>query len=266
MRFATWNLSHAVKRSGRRRSLAWKHLASLGVDVAMVQEAGLPIHEVTRSISAKNPDKRDWGTAVVTYGPALSELNHVRSKLRRDVAFPIPDAARPGTLAIAVVDVPGLLPIIAVSLYGKLRYAAQSVLRAASDLLPIFDSRLGRRVILAGDLNMHTASMNAVERARTVAVLGFLEALGLKDLVREAKTKGVLTQSAAPCPCEFQPCSHVRTHRHPRHSTRAVGNCDYMYATDEMAKRLESLVIMNGDHDPAWNHSDHAPMIAKIRL
>ena len=232
----------------------------------MVQEAGLPIPGVSGSICATNPKNRNCVTAVISYGPTLSDLEQpMRSKWGRK-AFSIPDAARPGTLALAKVDVPGARRILAVSLYGRLRYAAQSVLLAVSDLLPIFDTPLGKRVVLAGDLNMHTASGNRAERARTVPILGLLEAFGLRNLVREAKSKGVLTQGSAPCPCGLEDCSHVRTHRHPRHRPEAIGNSDYMYATDELAARLNSLLIMNGDDDSAWSHSDHAPMIAEFRF
>jgi hypothetical protein len=132
MRFATWNLSHAVKRNPARRSGAWRYLASLGADVVMVQEAGLSILGVSGRILGTNPENRDWVNAVVSYGPTLSELEQpVRSKWGRNLAFRIPDAARPGTLALATVVVPGARPVLAVSLYGRLRYAAQSVLRGS---------------------------------------------------------------------------------------------------------------------------------------
>jgi len=271
MRFATWNLSHAVKRGVDRRARAWRHLASLRADVAIVQEAGRPITGESASIIGAHPQLRDWVTAVVSYGPAIRELDQpVRPTWNRNAKFTIPDAARPGTLAVAVVDVPGARPVVAVSLYGMLRYADQSVLRAASDLMPLFDTPQGRRVVLAGDLNIHTHSNDAAERRRAGPILGLLESFGLRDLVRHAKSRGVLTQGAQlylePCPCGLEDCSHVRTHRHPRHAPGSMANNDYMYATEELASQLESLTIMNGDDDPAWQHSDHAPMIARFRF
>jgi endonuclease/exonuclease/phosphatase family metal-dependent hydrolase len=213
----------------------------------MVQEAGLPIQDVTASISADNPRGRTWLTAVVSYGLPLAPLEQpVRPVRNADLKFSIPDAARPGTLALAAFDVPGVGSVLAVSLYGKLRYAAQSVLRAASDLLPIFQAEVGRHVVLAGDLNMHTAVNDEGIRSRTMHILGLLESFGLCDLVRDAKMKGLLTHGAAPGPCKYQPCSHVRTHRHSRHEREAIGSIDYMFATLELAARLMSLVVMNG--------------------
>ena len=41
-----------------------------------------------------------------------------------------------------------------------------------------------------------------------------------------------------------------------------MANNDYMFATEELADRLESVTVMNGDNDSAWTHSDHAPMVA----
>ena len=76
MRFATWNLSHAVKRGRDQRAEAWRHLASLETDVAMVQEAGQPITGVTASVVGADRQQKDWVTAVVSYGPLLLELTN----------------------------------------------------------------------------------------------------------------------------------------------------------------------------------------------
>ena len=271
MQFATWNLSHAVKRGKDRRANAWRYLASLGVDVAMVQEAGKPIAHVESSIVGPKRKPNDWVTAVVSYSPSLRELDQpVRPSWGRGLEFRIPDAARDGTLAVALVDIPGARPIVAVSLYGMLRYADQSILRAASDLLPIFDTPLGKRVVLSGDFNLHTHSNSMPERRRAGPILALLESFGLCDMVRRAKETGVLKQGPQehlePCPCGLPDCTHVRTHRHSRHAQGTMANNDYMYASEDLAARLESLEILNGDADPSWRHSDHAPLIARFAL
>src|SRR5262249_37655868 len=95
MNFATWNLSHAVKRDKRRRSEAWEHLATLGAEIAIVQEAGLPIVCVVSSIVGPNVKGLDWVTAVVSYGPKIRELDlPVRPSWNRKLGFRIPDVAR----------------------------------------------------------------------------------------------------------------------------------------------------------------------------
>ena len=66
-RVATWNMSRAVKRGTARRAGAWRHLASLAVDIAIVQEAGLPIGEVVDSTIGPDPEDRNWVTGAVSY-------------------------------------------------------------------------------------------------------------------------------------------------------------------------------------------------------
>lgn len=269
MRIVSWNLSHAVKHDAERRSAAWRHLASLAPDVAISQECGLPIPGAVSSVVAPTAPAADWATAVVSYGPEIRELDQpLRPAWNLSIEFRIPDAARPGTLAVAEAKLSGTEPVVVASLYGRLRYADQSVLRAASDILPVFDTALGRRVVFAGDLNIHTHSNDRAERRRAGPILGVLESFGLCDLVRRAKRAGILQQGLQEClqdcPCGSPDCSHVRTHRHPRHSPGAMANNDYMFATEELASRLTSLTVMNGDADLAWRHSDHAPIVAEF--
>lgn len=271
MRFVTWNLSHAVKRGTERRKRAWEHLARLGADVALVQEAGLPVVGGAANVVGRNKEGADWGPAVVSYGPPLREIDQpIRPSWNRNATFNIPRAARHGTLAVAVVTAPDGKPVVAVSLYGKLRYADQSVLRAASDLLPLFDTPLATRVIVGGDLNIHTHSGAPAERRRAGPILAVLESFGLVDLVRDAKAKGVLRQGdqahLQACPCGLADCSHVRTHRHGKHLPGTMANNDYLFATDALVHRLELVTINNGDTDVAWQHSDHAPIIADFQL
>lgn len=270
MKFTTWNLSHAVKRGRLRRLDAWRHLANLATDVALVQEAGLPISNGHASIVAPN-GPANWVTAVVTYGPRIYDLDQpIRTRWNRSVEFRIPDAARPGTMALAMVEVQTQAPIMAVSLYGKLMYADQSVLRAASDLMPVFDSQVGRRVLLGGDLNTHTQSRLSAQRRRAAAVLALLESYGLCNLVSYAKREGLLKQGSQhdlqPCPCDEADCSHVRTHRHRSSPPGTMANNDYLFATSELVAKLSSVTVLNGDDDSSWSHSDHAPIVAEFDL
>ena len=98
MRFATWNPSHAVKRGREQRTEAWRHLASLGIDIAMVQEAGQPITDVKASIVGADRQQRDWVTAVVSHGPSLLELDQpLKPWWNSRLESRIPDAARDDT-------------------------------------------------------------------------------------------------------------------------------------------------------------------------
>src|SRR4051812_43733933 len=95
VRFATWNMSHAVKKDAARRAAGWGHLRDLRVDVAMVQEAGLPLLDVAGQVleqpDPREPRRGDWRTAVVSYRPTLTGLTQSPATGR---AFHVPDAAR----------------------------------------------------------------------------------------------------------------------------------------------------------------------------
>ncbi|MGA9532291.1 MAG: hypothetical protein WBR18_06200, partial [Anaerolineales bacterium] len=206
MKIATWNLSHAVKRSAERRKKGWDFLASLSVDIAMTQEAGLPIGSAESSIIGEKIGEVNWATAVVSYGPKIGRLEQpIRPSWDRNAEFYIPDAARGGTLAIAVAESWDDVPIIVISLYGRLRYADQSVLRAASDILPIFDTSLRRRVVIGGDFNIHTHSNVRSERRRAGPILSVLESFGFYDLVRYSMDNSMFSQGEQKdlqlCPC-----------------------------------------------------------------
>ena len=270
VKIATWNLSHGVKRGAVSRASGWAHLRSLEADVALVQEAGIPTPSAS-SVVAEDPTGRGWGTAVVSDRLVVRPLDGpIRPAWNRQVVFRIPDAARPGSLAVGLVDPGDGIDIVAISLYGMLRYADQSILRAASDILPIFDTPLRRRVIIGGDWNIHTHSNDPGERARAGPILAVLEAFGLRDLVAQAYRSGTLLQGPQAhldtCPCGIDRCTHVRTHRHSGHTAGAMANNDYLFATAELADRLDSILVMNGDDDAVWTHSDHAPIIAWFGL
>lgn len=271
MSIATWNMSHAVKRDAARRAAAWAHLRNLGLDVGLVQEAGLPVPGDLEATSATAPAKPDCGTAVVSFAGRVEPLEQpIRPTWNRNAEFRIPDAARPGTLAVALIQTTDKVPIVAVSLYGMLRYADQSILRAASDLLPIFDTTLRTRVVVGGDFNLHTQSNEPGERARARPIFDLLEAFGLRDAIRVAHRGGLLVQGAQsvllPCPCAETDCTHVRTHRHPQHRPGTMANNDYFFATVDLIDRLQGVEVHNGDADAAWTHSDHAPVVATFDL
>jgi exonuclease III len=157
-------------------------------------------------------------------------------------------------------------PFLAISVYGMLRYADQSLLRVASDLVPLFDTRSGRRVVLGGDFNIHTHSNDPAERRRAGPILAVFESLGLVNLVERAMSNDTLEQGPRdpilPCPCQREGCSHVRTHRHRGHAPGEMANNDYLFASPAIADRLVGLSVMNGDNDPAWSYSDHCPLVA----
>ena len=108
-----------------------------------------------RAVYGEIAGHRNWGSAVVALDPAVSiePIRSVRNpwSSRRYLL----DQSHPGSVAVARLTVPGIQPITLVSVYGLLDGSAlASMHRVVADLLPLFDSPDGARVILGGDLNV----------------------------------------------------------------------------------------------------------------
>ena len=85
----------------------------------------------------------------------------------------------PGSVAVARLTVAGIEPITLVSVYGVMDGSSVStMLRIMADLVPLFDSPDGARVILGGDFNVSRAGKDARYLARSEAVLGAIRSLG----------------------------------------------------------------------------------------
>ena len=94
-------------------------------------------------------------------------------------------------MAIARVTIPDVQPITVVSVYNVIDdvYAQTTLLRIIADLIPLFDSADGARVILGGDLNMSTAQKAGPDLERASGILEALKGLGLRDLAEQPLTE-----------------------------------------------------------------------------
>lgn len=207
----TWNLNHwrqTLLPVDTRRG-AWQRLATpvadggLGEQIALLQDSSLP-HWIPRerAIFGELAGHRNWGSAVVALDPSVGSepIVSVRNPWSRR-RFRL-DAALPGCTAVARVTIPSLQPLTVVSVYGVFEGSAlASMHRVVADLLPLFDSPDGARVILGGDLNVTRATTDPKYLARAEALLDAVTALGLV----EAKTV-VLARPAPPadCPCRAE--------------------------------------------------------------
>jgi hypothetical protein len=117
------------------------------------------------------------------------------------------------------------------------------------------DSKLRHRVIVGGDLN-RSSQLPPPERDRHRNVFDRFKTLGLVDLT--GLTAGSRAALAG-CPCGEDPCTHVQTFRRMR---TAPYQDDWLFASNRLADRVESLVVHNGPDSAAWDHSDHAPIQA----
>lgn len=260
LRVATWNLNHwrqPLLPVDTRRG-AWAHLEEgIGAQVALVQEAVPPAGlSRDRAVYGELAGHRNWGSAVVALDPAVSiePIRSVRNpwSKRRYLL----DAAHPGSTAVARVTVPGIQPITVVSVYGVFEGTALSSMhRIVADLLPLFDSPDGARVILGGDLNVTQSSKDARYLDRADALLAGVTSLGLV----EAKT--VVTAPPAPavdCSCGKggEGCGHI--------GTWGRSELDHLYVSPALAPQVTGLTVDTSCVDEGL--SDHVPLVLDLAL
>ena len=251
VRVATWNMNH-WRRSDGERAAGWKFLRDLELDLALVQEAVPPPDVTVVARSGGIGPTRHWGSAVVSYAGGLAEITSVRSPFGKAVL----DLCQTFPGSVAVAHDRGDHPTVFVSVYGVLDagYAITTMHRILSDLTPLLDSPLGKRVILGGDLNAST-QLPGKDRARHRNLFERFMTLGLIDLL------GLTADERPPlqdCPCEDVPCRHVRTQRHSR--SAVPWHNDYLFATKPLADRLVTCEPLT-QPDP-WHLSDHCPVVA----
>ena len=256
IRIVSWNMSH-WQQTPAQRAAAWDYLGSLHPDFALLQEAVprddlAPTHCVYRPGGIGN--RRPWGSAVISFAGPITEVVELPAS---PSAQPVPlQHTYPGSVAVALCE-PGLTLI---SAYGLIEngYAVATVHKQLSDLTPLFDSKFGRRVVLAGDLNVSTQlkepdrsrHRNARERFGT---LGLTECLGLERPSRER---------LADCPCEDDPCRHVRTQRHG--NSDVPWQNDYFFVSRSLVATVQACFAADGGQADSWDLSGHCPVILEV--
>ena len=268
-RVATWNTNH-WQRSLENRERTWAHVAGLGVDAALLQE-WVPPRNLGRErvVWRELGGSRRWGSAIVTFGPVIDEVTHARSRYAQH-AYALLNA-QPGAVAIARAHPEGAAPVTLVSVYGVMDpYVQTTLFRIVADLIPLFDSADGRRVVLGGDLNLTTAVRAADELAkrnleRYRAILHAVESLGLVNLFRAARS---CPQPTPGCPCDGSDCYHVQTHRNKNligtPHEQLPGHLDYLFASPDLARACTRIWL--DDADPQWQLSDHRAVLAEFEL
>jgi hypothetical protein len=136
-------------------------------------------------------------------------------------------------VAIAGVHVPGIAPLTAVSLYNVLDGSPTANLpRITAELVPLFDSVDGDRVILGGDFNVYGAVATG-RGTRAAAIFGLLESLGLHPV-------GTLSipRPAASAEC---PCGSGGNHAHI--PTWKGLDLDHFFVTASLQAQVASLAV-----------------------
>jgi exonuclease III len=253
-RVVSWNMSHWQETPGQRAD-AWNYLSSLKADFALLQET-VPSADLSSEFCVYRSEgidsNRKWGSAVVSFAGHIEAVqdakpHHGTSAVNLHRTFP-------GSIAIAKTE--GGLTMVSLYTILDQGYAITTLHRQLSDLTPLFDSSLGHRVILAGDLNISTQfpepdrsrHRNALERLLT---FNLVDALSLDRPSREPLKD---------CPCGDEPCLHVQTQRHGR--SKIPWQNDYFFVSREIVPTVRAC-YPNNDGYP-WELSDHCPVILEF--
>lgn len=258
----TWNMDH-WKRTVQQRKDAWAYLDSkTGADIMLLQESGVPTGMPrTRYVHRELAGSRPWGSAVVAFSDAvdleLEEIDAVRSRYssRRFSML----GSIPGTMIVARADFPGIGPITCISVYGVINvYAQTTMFRIVADLIPLFDSSDGKRVVLGGDFNVTDAIRgDATVLPRWKAILNAVESLGLVNLAKVASDRPA---SIPKCLCGYEKCYHLHTYTWKGNQGTQL---DWLYATPDLANHCTRIRL---DHEVFGKLSDHAPIIADFNV
>ena len=257
-RVVSWNMNHwrQPTRPEDTRAKGWDYLQTeLRPDVALLQETVPPPSLDSRSVIYREiADYRPWGSAIVTRtGLPLETIWAVPTRFSRR-RFQLANTF-PGSVAIGEVTLEEIAPITVISVYNVIDvYAQTTLLRIVADLIPLFDSAKGSRVILAGDLNVAMTTQDPYYLQRGGAILGVLKGLGLVEVTEIARRRPTPWPD---CPCGAKgACSHLRTWQ--------VHELDHAYVSESLRDQVESVSV---DQDAVIRGlSDHAPLVIDLAL
>ena len=252
------------KRTAQQRKDAWAYLNSkAGADIMLLQESVAPTGMPrTRYVHRELAGSRPWGSAVVACSDAedidLKEIDAVRTRYGATRFSML--GSIPGTVIVARADFPGIGPITCISVYGAINvYAQTTMFRIVADLIPLFDSSDGKRVVLGGDFNVTDAIRgNSVELPRYRAILNAVESLGLVNLAK------VVSDRPPPIPgclcAAKEDCYHLHSYTW---SDNQGTQLDWLYATPALAKHCTGIRL---DREVVGKLSDHAPIVADFNV
>jgi len=255
----------------------WDQLAASEVDVALLQEAPVPVGPWEGKV-APNPGA-GWGTAgwlkpLRTAVVAVSEMTRLEPRSLTTQEERTPGAllvSRRGTLAVADVDVDNER-ITLVSMYAAWEgarpgpiYADSSAHRLLSDLSGIVNDASSHRIIAAGDLNIlhrYGDYGDPYWAARYATVFDRAEPMGLRFVGPQAPDG----RQANPWPAELPedslnvPTFHT-SRRDPMGATRQL---DFVFTSHALADRL-SVRALNADPNE-WGPSDHCRLAIELQI
>jgi hypothetical protein len=186
-------------------------------------------------------------------GLALEEVWAVKTRFSRR-RFQLANTF-PGSVAVGEVALDGVAPITFVSVYNVGdTYHETTLMRVIADLVPLFDSAKGSRVVLAGDLNMSVATADPRYRRRASAVLTALESLGLVEVTEVARSQ---PDPRTECPCALvKPCRHIPT-------WNGI-DLDHVYVSESLRDQVATFSVRNEVVERGL--SDHSALVVDLEL
>ena len=237
----------------------WGYLnETIDADIAVLTEAKPDLPSSYQQVYQEGGigPRRRWGTIVATRSPyTLVETRYVSDAFGTDDLY----LTHPGTVVVCDVLRDGERLLTVVGIYAltvddegvKVGHGWFSATNILVDLLPLFDTRDDKGIIVGGDLNLWP---NDVDE--------FLPKYRLVDLVEFTAEE---RQTTPECVCESsKPCRHIWTH-----NNSFAGNfqqIDYLFATEDLARRMVSLTGGPDAFPDIWEWSDHAPLVAEFEL
>ena len=262
MQLATWNLNTPFTPAASRLS-QWNWLTTrVGADVAVLTEAQLPSEGLPDGWHAVHKEggigpRRRWGTVIAARnGYQLWDITDGEPGRN---GFELSHAC-PGTVTVADVLKNGKTVVTVVGLYAmttdgqgrKTGNGYASLQEILADLKPLFASDRRKRLILAGDLNLWPDDLPDELYD------------GFYDSVLETEKSRWEMGYCCVCAPE-QKCGHMWTHWN-RSAPDKVQNLDYIFVSKKLFARLGDVIGGRRDFPDADQWSDHAPVVAELRL
>lgn len=276
IKVVSWNIEKHEK--------PWRELVEMGVDVALLQEAGSPPGDLIDLVEYE--DRVFWDRHLYDRWPLVVKLSDRVEVEWFKQAPPIRDLAEDaiGVSGIGTIAAARVTPItrkdkafIVASMYArwlttnrkqKFDYSDASAHRIISDLSAFIGSRdpSTHRILAAGDLNMIYGAighkLSLPERERTV--WDRFEALGLEfigpqwpDACRQA--------SSQPTDVPSDTKNVPTTYNRPGGGSpkTAVNQLDYAFASRGFHESVKVRALNEVDNDN-WGSSDHCRLLIEI--
>jgi len=254
MRVATWNMKQAVAPKKPLPELwAWME-REIDPDVVVLTEAKVPKDGLPSEWSAIwEPDgigpRRRWGTVLAGKGV---ELELIRIDAPWNAVVTAADVSVGRRHWATVIGMYGITVDRNGNSCGHGRYSVPSLIES---IKPLLRGRNGKRVIVAGDMNLWPRDVSHL-----------FDRVGLIDLIEWTRNERQPLDRCANCADIRDPeCGHLWTHKNGSSPNAAVQQIDFIFATEAIAGELDTIFGGIDDFPDSWNVSDHAPVVADFK-